>query len=435
MKAMRLRCTIPMLILGGTVAAASAQTPAPFTLRISGPGTVAAGQPVQVRVLLQNTSDHPISVEVPNMILLDGSALSIQGPTGQYLPRKKGGWGGSMGWRGVNPGDVWDDVLRVDSFYDLSQPGKYTLQLKRPIAEDRSDKDGLVSSNVITVTVSPDAVKPSAPLALTLSGPETFASGSDVSLKVLAKNVSDQDVFLVTDPDGSVANSSCGVHNVVRPPNGFQFGQTLAHDGPKIVQTISPGATLEAKLDKKAMGFKAEWTPPAPYQLQLICSFPGYSENDRSVSNAFTMDVTPAPAGGPTPFTLKLSGPQTVAAGDAVRVVLEETNTSDFGGLGLMGQLDPLEPFISQLGYSFSVRDPSGHELPLNTHANIVPGSHSVKSTETGPCNSYAVLSDYYDFSQPGAYRVQLSRYDKPLGDVRVFSNVLTINVTPAAQR
>jgi hypothetical protein len=210
------------------------------------------------------------------------------------------------------------------------------------------------------------------------------------------------------------------MHNVVRPPNGFQFGQTLAHDGPKIIRAISPGATLEAKLDKKAMGFKAEWTLPATYQLQLIC-VPGFAENNRSVSNAFTMDVTPAPAGGPTPFTLKLSGPQTVAAGDAVRVDLEETNTSDFGGLGLLGQLDPLEPFIAQLGYSFSVRDPSGHELPLNTHANVLPGRHSVKSTETGPCSSYAVLSDYYDFSQPGAYRVQLSRYDKPLGTFESF--------------
>lgn len=421
-----------MLMLTGAAATASAQTAAPFTLRISGPETVAVGQPVPVRVLLQNTSDHPIGVVEP--IIMDDLVLSIQGPSGQEPPRKRPG-GGSRGFGSIRPSEVLDDVLRVDFLYDLGQPGRYTLQLKRPIAEDHNDKDGLVSSNVITLTVSPDAVKPSAPLALTLSGPETFASGSDVSLKVLAKNVSGQNVFLVTDPDGSVADRSCGMHDVVRPPNGFQFGQTLAHDGPKIIRAISPGATLEATLGKKAMGFNAEWTLPATYQLQLICSVPGYAENDRSVSNAFTMDVTPAPAGGPTPFTLKLSGPQTAAAGDAVRVDLEETNTSDFGGMGLMGNLNPVDPFIAQLGYSFSVRDPSGVELPLNTHASPAPGIRSFKSTETGPCISYALLSDYYDFSQPGVYRVQLSRYDKPLGDVRVFSNVLTINVTPAARR
>ncbi len=366
---MRLVWAVPMLMLTGATATASAQTAAPFTLRISGPGTVAAGQPVPVRVLLQNTSDYPIGVVEP--IIMDHLVMSIQGPSGQEPPRKGRG-GGSMGLVSNLPGEVRDEVLRVDFLYDLSQPGKYTLQLKRPIAEDHSEKDGLISSNVISVTMSPDAVTPRTPLVLTLTGPETFASGSDVALKVLAKNVSEQDVFLVTDPDGSVANGGCGMHNLVRPPNGFQFGQTLAHNGPKIVRTISPGATLEAQLDKKALGFKAEWTLPATYQLQLICSVPGYPQNDRSVSNAFTVDVTPAPAGGPTPFRLKLSGPQTVAAGDAVRVDLEETNTSDFGGLGLMGQLGPLEPFTAQLGYSFSVRDPSGHDLPLNTHANIV---------------------------------------------------------------
>jgi hypothetical protein len=93
MKAMRLRWAISMLILAGAVGTASAQTAAPFTLRISGPGTVALGQPARVRVLLQNTSDHAIGVIGPNAILaMDGSELSIQGPSGLELPRTEGMW-------------------------------------------------------------------------------------------------------------------------------------------------------------------------------------------------------------------------------------------------------------------------------------------------------------------------------------------------------
>ena len=390
------------------------------------------GQPVRVRMLLQNTSDHVIGGRDPSIL----PEFSIQGPSGQQLPRKELIWAGSSGIWAIRPGEVSEGVFHVDDYYDLSQPGKYTLQLKRPIAEDHSDKDGFVSSNVITVTVSSEAAKRSAPLELTLTGPSTFVSGSDVSLNVSAKNIADQDVFLVTDPDGSVANGNCGTHNVVNPPNGFQFGQNLAHAGPKIIRTISPGATLETKLDKKAMGFSAVWTLPRTYSFQLICSLPGYPD-DLAASNILTLNVTQPPAGGPTPFTLKLSGPKTVVAGSAIRVDLEETDTSsDFGvGAGLIGQLNPLAHIFDTLGYSLSVRDPSGHELPLNIHANIVPRAGSVKSIETGPCNSYAVLSDFYDMSQPGTYRVQVSRYDWTLGGGRVFSNVLTINVTPAAQQ
>jgi hypothetical protein len=434
---MRLRWAIPMLMLAGAVARGSAQTAAQFMLRISGPGTVAVGQPVQVRLLLQNTSDQPIGSEWP--ISLDGYVLSIHGPSGQELPRKASEWDGSSGLMSIGPGEVRDDVLRVDPFYDLSQPGRYTLQLKRSIADDHSEPEGrndrFVSSNVITLTVSPEPVRASAPLELILSGPETFVSGSDVSLKVSAKNISDQDVFLVTDPDGSIADRNCAPDTVVVRPNGVRFSHNLTSDGPKVIRTISPGATVEAVLDKKALGFGAAWTPPNPYRFQLICSVPGYPEGGRMASNAIILNVTPPPAGGVTPFTLKLSGPETVAAGDAVRVELEETGTSDFGGgMGLLGNLNPLDPFIARLGYSISVRDPSGHELPLNSHASLAPGIRSFKSTETGPCNSYAVLSDYYDFSRPGAYRVQLSRYDRTVGDICVFSNAVTISVKPVAR-
>jgi hypothetical protein len=430
MKAMRLRWAIPMLMLAGAVATASAQSAVPFTLRISGPGTVATGQPVRVRALLQNTSDHAIGVVQP--FVMDDPVLSIQGPSGQEPPRKKGALAGSSAMMSIGPGEVLDDVLRVDIFYNLSQPGRYTLQLKRPIAEDRSRPDylkaGFVSSNVITLTVSPEPVKPSAPLTLTLTGAETSVSGSDVSLKALVKNLSDQDTFLVTDPDGSVDDRYYGLRTIVGP-NNARFSSSLAHAGERVIRTISPGATLEAMLDRNALGFSADWIAPLIYRFQLTYSDNADPENGRVASNVLTMNVTPPPA-GPAPLTLTLSGPETVTVGDPVRVELVEKNTSNFDSTGPQGQLNLLE-------YSFSVLGPSGTELPLNTQAKGVTGAHTLKSLAQGwTSNAFAVLSDFYDMSQPGIYYVQMSQraYGYPKAG-RVSSNVIAINVTPAAQR
>lgn len=430
---MRLRWAIPMLMLAGAVATASAQTAAPFTLRISGPGTVAVGQPVRVRVLLQNTSDQPIGVMEPNAILIDGSLLSIQGPSGQELPQKEGIRTFSGGTMSIGPGEVSDDVLRVDSFYDLSRPGRYTLQLKRPIAEDRSRLDslkaGFISSNVITLTVSPETVTPSAPIMLSLTGPETSVSGSNVSLKALVKNLSDQDTFLVTDPDGSVDDRYYGLRTIVGP-NNARFSSSLAHAGERVIRTISPGATLEAMLDRNALGFSADWIASRTYRFQLIYSANADPESGRVASNVLTMKVTPPPPGGPTPLTLTLSGPETVTAGDAVRVELVEKNTSNFQSLGSEGQLNLLE-------CSFSVLGPSGRELPLNTHADGVTGAHTLKSLESGwTSHGYAVLSDFYDMSESGTYRVQMSQRASGYPEAgRVVSNVITIRVMPAAQQ
>ncbi len=437
---MRLRWAILMLMVG-IVAVAPAQTPDPFMLRISGPATVAVGQPVLVRVLLQNTSNHPIAVDPLNPdgspLSRDGSLLSIKGPTGQELSRKQGSWGGSAGINQIAAyGVIEDDILRVDSIYDLTQPGKYTLQLKRPIAEHGSDEKGFVSSNTITVIVSSDPVKPSAPMELVLSGPETFVSGNDVSLKVSVKNISDQDIFLVTDPDGSVDDRYYHLETIVGPNNAV-LSRFLAHSGQKMIQAVSHGATLEATLDKSALGFNAEWIAPRTYRFQLFYSATADWGNNLAESNVLTLKVTPPPAGGPTPLRLRLRGAETVAAGDPVRVDLAETNTSNFETICAEGQLNPLERYFSTFGYSFSVRDPSGDELQLNTQVNVVTKAPALGSHEPGSTsNSYAILSDFYDMSRPGAYRVQMSHHASGYPEAGpVFSNVITINVTPSTQR
>jgi hypothetical protein len=185
---------------------------------------------------------------------------------------------------------------------------------------------------------------------------------------------------------------------------------------------------LEVRLGKDAMGFDAEWIAYRAYRFQLIFSGPE-PEQDPVASNVVTMNVTPAPAGGPTPFTLTLSGPETVTTGGAVRVDLAEKNTSNLGSLGPQDQLNLLE-------CHFSVRDLSGHELPMNSQTDGITGSHHLKALESGwTSNGYAILSDFYDMSQPGTYRVQVSERSPGYPEAGpVFSNVITIQVRAAAR-
>ena len=51
----------------------------------------------------------------------------------------------------VKPGATFEDHVDLTSIYDLSQPGKYTVQVQRTDAVSKT----LVKSNTVTVTVTP----------------------------------------------------------------------------------------------------------------------------------------------------------------------------------------------------------------------------------------------------------------------------------------
>jgi hypothetical protein len=347
----RLLWAIPILVLAAAFETAPGQTSAPFILRISRPELISAGQPVWMRVLLQNASDHGIEVWVPHAILMF-ALVSIHGPSGEELPRKEGAWGFSGGMMTVRPGEVWEDTLRLDSAYNLTRPGTYTIQLKMPIADPRLrdfGKDGFVSSNSITLTVSTEAVVNSSPLALTLTGPETSVSGSDVSVRAQVRNISSQDVFFVTGLDGSINNLFCGLRTTVGPNNAV-FSSNLAHSGAGVIRTIYPGSSLEATLNKNTRGFDADWVAPRTYAFQLICSPPPFLEYGKAESNVLRITMQQAPPGGPTPITLTLTGPETITVGQAARVDVVLRNITNFDIVSPVGKLNLLRD-------NFSVRD------------------------------------------------------------------------------
>jgi hypothetical protein len=163
--------TIPIWNIGHAIAS-TGKVPS-FSLAIKAEAdSVKAVSPVTIDVKLKNVSDHDTSLGMfyagPN-IELSGKIQIAQGDT-KVLETA---WGRRiMGHatkddldsdpssaivtgKDVNialkPGGIYAYSLAISRIYDLSQPGKYTVQLQRLDDENET----LVVSNKITVTVTP----------------------------------------------------------------------------------------------------------------------------------------------------------------------------------------------------------------------------------------------------------------------------------------
>lgn len=134
--------------------AADSSRPDSFTLAISADHrTAKAGAKVVVHIAITNTSDKPIALhaEIEDYgFMVDVTAVGH----GTALDTDRGReWKKNGGMRGVtsgpgfllNPGETTNGPLVISDLYDLSRPGKYSVQVSR----------GAVKSNAITLTVVP----------------------------------------------------------------------------------------------------------------------------------------------------------------------------------------------------------------------------------------------------------------------------------------
>jgi hypothetical protein len=183
--------TIYALILLASASATAAGRPAappqaedatpPFTLTISasptnpgiedtGDKTVKAGSPVTLRIRKKNTSDHEI-VRWPDNGLPFGDSFEVRDNGGNLLGPAKSNHvlprgGGEARLAGtkdavLQPGESKIDYAPLASWFDMSQPGTYTIQISAHITDD--PKSDVVKSNIITVTVvapQPEAAEP-----------------------------------------------------------------------------------------------------------------------------------------------------------------------------------------------------------------------------------------------------------------------------------
>lgn len=131
-----------------------------FALTISGAkSSVKAGSAVWVRAILENKSDHDLSVYKAISDDMDQGGwvyqVDIRDGKGEE-PRqtefaRSVGAGGSGGYIPLPPGKALTDRVNVSKLYDLSRPGRYTIQFQRVDMESKT----FVTSNKITVTVVP----------------------------------------------------------------------------------------------------------------------------------------------------------------------------------------------------------------------------------------------------------------------------------------
>jgi len=147
-------CAVPVGA-GQSTSGKPAQEPFSITITAVTP-EVEVGSPVEIRIRLVNNSNHDI----------DQSGLYAYGllnPNYQYDVRTENGRPvrpkklegpiiGSFVAGSVKQGAAVEQSTVISAAYDLP-PGKYFIQLARPISQN--PKDGVVKSNKITITVTP----------------------------------------------------------------------------------------------------------------------------------------------------------------------------------------------------------------------------------------------------------------------------------------
>ncbi|MGA3045034.1 MAG: hypothetical protein ABSD67_00300 [Terracidiphilus sp.] len=154
-----------MLAIAGP---AHAKTPMrPFTLTIRAEKQqVKAGDPVDIDVVMTNTSDHDVDCTTVSSNGLDRNyQYDVVDEGGQHVPEiEKKHHGGSSFWPCIlEPGKTdTPSGGRISILYDLSRPGKYSIQVSRavwgdnnrPGSEGKGDnKQAPIKSNIITITV------------------------------------------------------------------------------------------------------------------------------------------------------------------------------------------------------------------------------------------------------------------------------------------
>jgi hypothetical protein len=158
-----MRTFILFLVVGSSLAVSAQSESAaksksinpPFALSISSEPVFTLGSPVEVRIRITNTSTHEIHGSAMNV---DGFAISytydVHDQSGNKLEQKpfdqtRPGGGPIFT---LKPGESRGDLTRLNEAYDFS-PGKYTIQLSKPL----SDEPGadVVKSNKITITITP----------------------------------------------------------------------------------------------------------------------------------------------------------------------------------------------------------------------------------------------------------------------------------------
>lgn len=161
-----MRIVILLLLFSGNLTAggpaqssAGKQAQTPFSITVSVPKTeIKAGSSVELMVLLKNTSDYDINTSSTYYTGVDnGYQYDVRTERGAVVRPKKQRIKGPLLLSGrmstLKPGESHESTTMISDEFDMTKPGKYVIQLSRPISGN--PHDGVVKSNKITVTVTP----------------------------------------------------------------------------------------------------------------------------------------------------------------------------------------------------------------------------------------------------------------------------------------
>jgi hypothetical protein len=118
---------------------------------------VKSGSGVFIKVQMTNISDHAVDCTAAYLGATDRKyQYDVRDDAGTSIKRRiirPEQDAGSIEMCTLQPGESTHRETQVSWLHDLTKPGKYTIQLMRGAAGD--EKDGVVKSNIVTVTVTP----------------------------------------------------------------------------------------------------------------------------------------------------------------------------------------------------------------------------------------------------------------------------------------
>jgi hypothetical protein len=270
--------------------------------------------------------------------------------------------------------------------------------------------------------------------SVVIEGPDhPVPPSSPVPIDLTITNTSDHDLYF-EDLSGTGLNYRIDVYDgagkrLARKPIGEQ---TLPMRRSTV--TLTPGQRWRQELFLS--GFY-DFSEPGEYTVQLTG---GEKSSQASVtSNSIKVDIAgtplaPASGEGAQAFDLGIVGPPTVRVGSELKIKIGLRNVSGHE-IVIPREKDGKAEFdykveVTQQGkpvamteYGRSLTD-SKHSMPSTSWNDIHLQPNKVL-TET------IVISDLFDISKPGDYRVSVSRRDEISSWNRIFSNSQLIKVVP----
>jgi hypothetical protein len=140
----------------------------PYSLAIRAvPNVARVGARIEILVTIKNISGHEISNSKHSVSAADYT-ISIKnsedetpaekealGPVNDLRSGKRGAWGSYI-LGTLKPGETCQDGVEITNYYDMSQPGKYTITFSSESWDGSKERPEItIRSNTVTVTIVP----------------------------------------------------------------------------------------------------------------------------------------------------------------------------------------------------------------------------------------------------------------------------------------